>query len=369
MNIKFTLGLALFVFSTHASAFIENSSEIVRIENEKTLIRVVSLESEKGGCTGTWIKKGIILTAGHCASLAESPLFKVNKIAVTAIMVGHVEKEKPKGNVNPFSALLDVLSPSEEVPDTRSDFAVIAIDPAPLKELKLPSKMIEFVDVDNQAFAPQTQFLVSGYGIQKFGNGDDDFGVKRAALIENIQSEDPSIILSSARRDFGFSLSAEAGQSMKDLEMKTQFENAAGVEKSGSMVLMGDSGGPAFIKDRSGSWILAGVASNIELHPDANQQMAVVVLNGGEEFVSYVELNQKLDSKVPLQAVIPNVVKGINDASFKIDFSKPFEKSWKFGLLAKGEVYSRHTSLKDAGVRDVISQMVKEAEARLKKLK
>lgn len=176
----------------------------------------------KWGCTGTLIAKNVVITAGHCADFATRVYFgtdvdKPGKVVRVKTKVRHPQYHKAKHN----DLLVLILEQAVETVAPRKLATKAIVDAA------TDGRVVGFGATDaNGTF---------GYGIKRFV----DVPVASTACRGQVDGNDDSVTYGC---DVGLEL--VAGRPLLEQDSCN-----------------GDSGGPFYVLDKKGAWVLAGATS------------------------------------------------------------------------------------------------------------
>ena len=277
-----------FIEFCQAKFNIENPSRSALRDNKKLLenrviqITTTLLDPKKEYehsefCSGTWIEKGIILTARHC----------IDSLASTKIEINHVSTK-----------IIHIISPeikSFNFSDDRYDFALILVDHENLKNLKLPQDSITFHDLASPIY-DETELMISGYGQTRYSKSKSYDHLHAAIIHSKMIKEKADALSSIAQRKLLLRLKKKANTSLLnpldplkallgEIELANGNTYESSFDSSNSLnepsISFGDSGAPVFAKNRNNEWSLVGINSNVQFIPDFNEKCIITTKNNG----------------------------------------------------------------------------------------
>lgn len=351
----------LISLSIASSSFgmIENPDDSVIKKNPELMKRVVELTSkgESKLCSGTWIEKGIILTARHCLFLVhrKNPSIRVNGILTNVIQQ--------------TSRLSDDLLAKEY----QKDIALLLVDDAPLSALQLPESKIGILS-PNTTLKEDSTILVAGYGKKAYQpkSKEDEAGTLGAALLKTTQPEknSPYKMSSSSQRTNIVYTSMAKGSTIEQhvlngtLKMIFDVISLDKKDRKQSMILNGDSGGPAFIKNENKEWVLAGVASTMQIKPDESEKFEFTLAFGDDQksgkikYDSQADENSKIDGEENFLFNSFNRMVQLLKLEFNLNSTDVLPKTVQYFQKNKGKIIGNHAYLGDSENSKTLSDTI-----------
>lgn len=179
--------------------------------------------NQQWGCSGTLIAPNVVLTAGHCASVATRVFFgrdvsKQGKIVRVARRVRHPDYHR-NGKHNDLLVLV--------LESDAKGVAPRALAPSPLTDAATDARVVGFGNTDPAGFF--------GYGVKR----QTDVPIASPSCEGTVSGEDDQVA-------YG---------------CDPQLELIAGKPLLARDTCTGDSGGPLYVADAQGKWLLAGATS------------------------------------------------------------------------------------------------------------
>ncbi|MBS1960480.1 MAG: trypsin-like serine protease [Bdellovibrionales bacterium] len=344
-----SIGSAL---ASNDSPKIENPSKKLAQKEAEILKRVVRLQSTEAECTGVWLEDGIIATADHCKNLVKDGTITVNKVRSRVIQLGLVmsdEKSAEMARTSPEKLL------SEEGRGSGGDFMLMLVDSSGLTDL--PKDPLPLAPTKAGNVPAGIDMLIAGFGT----SGEKAPETIQAAMVttgEVTTTTSGYSLMFPATRTVQVAIGCPAGKTINYCEVLVGFGLADKKHKDPSTE-NGDSGGPAFVKDSSGNWVLQGLCSSAGFRPtDKSKSKVEYVYQGKKDSIKLVlaDRKERSDDKFYDHAfgkamfVLSNIL--------KVDIHRPLPSEYQTLQSYEGEVLDYHVNVADPRVRTIIDDYV-----------
>jgi hypothetical protein len=395
MGLGLSMGMSM-TLKHEAHAWVENPSDQLLTQEKAVLSRVLQIKGNGTACSATWISTGVLLTAEHCKDVIEvdhskkTNLIWVNRhgssTAIEVPVLGLILPEPPKSALEKFLEDLGLVTLGKV---NRQDFMVLGVDPRPLEEWALPTEPMLLANPTSGPIPAGQELLVAGYGIDRPRDMEVLASFTEEGMVyEGLKPLRPQIQEPEPMAKLGAAILTTVQTNQKHYDIQTEAERDVKVltecsptqmifpgfrnscryvlkfeisrRKDGPMILSGDSGGPAFVKDPNGQWRLLGVASANSFVPEMKRATVYQYdWNGKRARTLKAKPDRSSDvSKISFLEGSVLINASVLKQMLKKDPTEPVGGEFSSQQILNGRIVGFHVNLRDPEIHKGLSEVL-----------